>query len=124
MSAHFCIDVVIAWHQRHIGWCTHCRQPCVSRVVFSGQSDVDQVAGDRDVVGSLRLHIGNQSINDTTLMYMLASALPVDEAKRALRVPMARRKANDRAQVHIGEVRDGHRFGHRLRVLGQAGRTE
>ena len=74
--------------------------------VLLRQADVGEIAGDGDVVGRLRLQVGDDAVEHVALIGGAAVAQPVGVAERALEVPVARREAGDRPQVHVGQVGD------------------
>ena len=81
--------------------------------VLLRQTDVGEITRHHDVIGCLRLHVGHQTIGDAAQIVRAAPAPPIPIASQPLQVPIAWRKASDRAKVHVGEVGDGERHGHR-----------
>ena len=58
-------------------------QPRTGRCEFRLQRDVDEIAGDGDVVGPLRLQVLNQRVQHLAPMNLVPVARPVQIAERA-----------------------------------------
>src|SRR5262245_37866526 len=75
------INVVIAGDEADVLWRTKVLKPCMTLPNLCGKRDIDNIAGDRDVVRLLRLDVGDDRrersrvVNETTLF------LPVDVAR-------------------------------------------
>ena len=78
------IGIVIARHDRDVVRRADTGKPRTRLREFVGQREIDEVAGDRDVVGPLRPDIGNHSVQHIAPVEGLPAALPVQIAERAL----------------------------------------
>ena len=75
--------------------------------VLLRQADVDEVACDGDVVGSLRPEVGDDAVEHGHPVDLAAMAQPVGVPEQPLQVPIARGEPGNGPQMHIGQVRDG-----------------
>ena len=78
------VEIMIAGHQRHVGRRAKRFEEQPRRREFGRQRDVDEIAGDRDVVRRLRLQIADDPGKRLRQMDGLAAAVPVEEAEDAL----------------------------------------
>ena len=69
------------------------------------QRQIDEIAGDRDVVRPLRLHVGDQRIQHLAAVIFVAVAGPVEIAERALAGEIADTRRRQRRQMRIGQMR-------------------
>ena len=60
-----------------------------------GQTDIRQVAGNDDVVGTLQVHVSDNPIEHVPAVGRAACAAPVGVAERSLKVPISRGEAGD-----------------------------
>jgi hypothetical protein len=104
---------VVAGNDRHVLRRPQALEPGERVDALLRQADVDEIAGDGDVVGPLRPEVGDDAVEHQPLIHRPAVAHPVGVAQRALKVPIARAEAGDRPQVDIGQVRDGKGCRHR-----------
>ena len=98
------VGVVIARHERHV-----LRVPSVSSQLrrareFGIERDVHEIAGHRDVVRRLRLHVGHDRVEHVGVVMAVALAVPVDDAEPALVDQLAQARRRDRAEVRVGQV--------------------
>ena len=78
------IDVVIAGYNGDVARRPDRFEPLPRALVFVGQRQVDQIAGDRDVIGAVRLEIAGDGGKNFRPVNVFAFALPVDETKACL----------------------------------------
>jgi hypothetical protein len=107
------IDVMVARNDADAVGRPEALEPGQRVDVLLRQANIGKIARDHDVVGSLRLQVGNEPVEHAALMVGLARAAPVPIAAQPLQVPIAWREATDRAEVDVGEVSDGERSVHR-----------
>jgi hypothetical protein len=81
---------VVAGDHRHAVGRAQILEPLARRLVFGGQAEIDQVAGDGDVVRPVRQHVGDNEIERRALVSVTAAALPVEAAGR-VSIQMAQR---------------------------------
>jgi hypothetical protein len=70
----------------------------------ASQREIDEVAGDRDVIRPLRLHVRHQRIEHVALVDLLAVAFPVEIAERALAGEVGKPQAWQRRKMRIGQM--------------------
>ena len=99
------IGVVIARHQGHVGGRAERIEPGARRRVFVRQRQIDEVAGDRDVVRRLRLEIGDDAREHVRPVDRFALAPPVDEAGRALADQLDKPRLRQRRKMRIRQMR-------------------
>ncbi len=70
----------------------------------------------RDVVGRLRLHVGDQHVEHLAALVLVAVARPVDVAERALARELDQPRLRQRRQMRVGQMgeREGAAIGARL----------
>ncbi len=96
------IDVVIARHDGDVTSIAECREPGTSAGVFVRQREIDEVAGDRDVVETLRFQVAGYRIKDFGTMNGAALAIPVYKAQPALAHKL--RKPRRRSRMQVGKM--------------------
>ena len=74
---------------------------------FLGQAEIDEVAGDGDVVGVLLDHVFRDDVEDLAPVREFPPAMPVDVAEHAFAHQLAAPHERHRAQMDIGEVGEG-----------------
>jgi hypothetical protein len=72
---------------------------------FRLQREIDQVAGDGDVVGPLRMQVRDQRIEHLAPLIFMASARPVEIAERALARELGHPRRRQGRQMRIGQMR-------------------
>ena len=87
-------------------------EPGLGRGEFCLQRQVDEIAGHRDVVRPLRLHVGDQRVQHLAAMIFVAVAGPVEIAERTLAREFAKPRLGQRRQMGIGQVRERKGIGH------------
>ncbi len=101
------IGVVVAGDRGHVARRAEMAQPFRGADELLRQAEIDEVAGDGDLVG-LALHdIAGEEVEDLAAMHELAAAMPVHVAEDALRHEVAAARARHRAQVNVGKMREG-----------------
>jgi hypothetical protein len=81
---------------------------------FSRQRQVDEIAGDRDVIGRVRLDVVNDPLEHRGQVKAAALAMPVDEAAEPLAHELERVGPRQRRKMRIREMRqDKHPWDHR-----------
>ena len=80
-------------------------QPRTGRREFRLQRDIDEIAGDGDVVGPLRPQVRNQRVQHLAAMNFVTVARPVQIP--VARLPMSSRKLRrrQRRKMRIGQMR-------------------
>jgi len=106
------IGVVIAGHDRDPLRRADAFEPGLGRGEFRLQRQVDEVAGDRDVVRALRLHVGDQRVQHLAAVIFVAVAGPVEIAQRALAREIAKLRLGQGRQMRIGQMRQREGIGH------------
>ena len=112
MSMNVRVDVMISRNDRHAIWRAGTFQPLQGRIVFGRKSEIDEIAGDRDVIGAQRHCVGNEPVGHRALMHRPARPLPVEKPERTLGIPMTRRKTRHRRKMDIGKMGKRERCGH------------
>ena len=84
---------------------------------FCFQREVDEIAGDCDVIRRLRLHVRHKRIEHVAAMEFVAVANPIEIAKGALAGEVAQPRHGQRSQVRIGQVRQRECCHHRHPLL-------
>jgi hypothetical protein len=104
------IGVVVAGNQRHIGRRAERIEPHPRRRIFGRQRQIDEIAGDGDVVRLLRLEVGDDARQHLGLMDRLALAPPVDEAGHALADQLVEPRRRQWRKMWIRQMRQhvGH----------------
>ena len=74
---------------------------------FLGQPEIDEITGDGDVVGLLLDQIVGEDVEDVAAMHEFPPAMPIHIAQHALAEEVAAAGARHRAQMNIGEMREG-----------------
>ena len=64
------------------------------------------IAGAGDVIGRLRVDVGDDPRQDIHVMGMPALATPVDVAGRSLTDELMQRKPGERAEMRVGQMRE------------------
>ena len=76
---------------------------------FGGETDIDQIAGDGDVIGPRSLKIRHEQINRGNVEPALPAASPVQHAKGAFSGEFGKARTGQRPEMRIGEVgKDKH----------------
>jgi hypothetical protein len=104
---HAHIGVVIAGDHRDPVRCADALQPRPRRRKLRLEREVDEVAGDRDVIRRLRLHVRHQRVEHLAAMDLMAIARPVEIAERALAREIAQPRRGQRRQMRIGQMGQG-----------------
>jgi len=79
-------------------------QPVGGAQELLGQAEIDQIAGDRDMVGIPLEKVAGERVEERAPMHQLPPAMPVHIAEDALRQEMAALGPRHRAQVNVGEM--------------------
>ena len=98
------IGVVIAGHQRHVVRRAERVQPRARRRVFRQQPDIDEVAGDRDVVGRLRVQVAHQELDPLGAVDPVPGVPPMQIAEHALVGELAQPRPRQRREMRVGEM--------------------
>ena len=93
---------MIAGHDGDVAGVAERFEPRRARGVFVGQRQIDEIAGDRDVVDAMRLQIARDRIEHFGAMDVFALALPIDEAEAALADEL--REPRPRGQMQVGQM--------------------
>ena len=84
--------------------CADTLQPGLGRSKLGFEREVDEVAGDRDVIRLLRLHVRHQRIEHAAGMELVAVARPVEIAERTFAGELAKPQRGQRRQMRIGQM--------------------
>ena len=95
------IGVVVAGNDRDVLRRADAFEPGLGRREFRLQRQVDEVAGYRDVVRPLRLHVGDQRVEHLAAVIFVAVADPVEIAQRPLAGEFAEPCRGQRRQMRI-----------------------
>ena len=95
---------MIAGHDRDALGRADAFQPGPGRFEFGSQRQVDEIAGDRDLIRRLRLHVRQQRVEHVAAMEFVAVAGPVEVAERALAGEIAKPRRRQRRQMRIGQM--------------------
>ena len=98
------VGIVIAGNDRHpIRW-ADAFQPLAGRCEFRWQRQIDQIAGDGDVVGLLDVEVRPQQVEQFAAVDGVAIALPVGVAERALADQFVQARRRQRRQMRVREM--------------------
>ena len=100
------IGVVIARDRRHGSGRPHTSEPLPRRAEFRFQREIDEIAGDGDVVGGLRLHVGDQRVQHLAAIIFAAVAGPVEIAERAFACEFGQPRFGQRRQMRVRQMRE------------------
>ena len=106
------VDVVVARHDRNVLGISERLQPGESGFVLARKADVGEVAGNCDMIRLLGHRIDGDGIGEQSLVHRAALALPIQIAKSALQVPIARVETGYGSEVQVGDVGKGDGIGH------------
>ena len=81
-------------------------EPGLRRREFRFERQVDEVAGDGDVVGRLRLHVGHQRVQHLAPIIFAAVAGPVQVAEGALSRELGQPRLGQRRQMRVRQMRE------------------
>ena len=109
------IGVVVAGREGHVRRLAERPHPFRRATKLRRQRDVDEIAGDRDMVGLLGAHVGDQTGERRHVAEAFAPALPVDVAHEALEPHLVEARPRQRPEMDVGEMGDGE--AHRRAVL-------
>ena len=101
------IGVVIAGDGGHSARRSEMMQPFRGADEFLGQAEIDEIAGDGDVVGLLLDDVAGDEVEDLAPMHVFPPAMPIDVAEHALAQQLAAPGARHRAQMNVGEMGEG-----------------
>ncbi len=73
-------------------------QPRAGSLVFGGKSEVDEIAGDGNMIGLVGQHVADHEIEAVARVGATALALPIQIAEPTFDVEMAKRQACASAQ--------------------------
>ena len=100
---------MIAGDDGHLGGRAQRFQQGAAVHEFLRQRDIGEVAGDRDVVGLLRLQVGDDLAQHLGVVDEAAIALPVDIAGDPLADQLGDARRRQRRQMRVGEMGEGER---------------
>ncbi len=99
------IGVVIAGDHGDTIRNTDALQPCPRWRKFCFEREIDEVAGYRDVIRSLRLHVRHKCIEYVAPMEFLTIARPIEITERAFAGEIAKPRGGQGRKMRIGQVR-------------------
>lgn len=99
------IDVVIAGNDGDALRRADAEQPLRRGFIFRRKPQVDEIAGDGDVIGAQSHRVRDQPVGDRTLVHAAPATLPVQIPECALGIPIARRKSRHGREVYVGKMR-------------------
>ncbi|MGY3361090.1 hypothetical protein ACVWZK_007753 [Bradyrhizobium sp. GM0.4] len=98
------ISVVIAGNRGDAVGRTDAVEPGARRRELRLQRQIDEIACDRDVVGTLRLHVGDKGVEHLAALVFVTVARPVDIAERALAGELDQPRLRQRRQMRVGQM--------------------
>src|SRR5262249_39911962 len=99
------VGVVVAGDHGHVAWVADLCEPGTGLRKFGREREIDEVAGDRDVVDSARLEIGDDPVERRPQMKVPAVVLPVHVAEQSFARELVRSRRGHRRKMWVGEVR-------------------
>ncbi len=113
------IGVVVAGHHRDVAGFAQRFKPLAGHPDFAVQRQIDQITGDRDVIGSARPDICDNRVDNGVMHVTPAISLPVDVANRPLGGEFAIGYIGERTEMSVGQMRKPehgrlHKRGERL----------
>jgi hypothetical protein len=99
------IGIVIAGNGRDPIRRSDAPQPCQRWRKLGLECEVDEIAGERDVIGDLRLHVRHQRVEHVAAMIFVPVARPVQIAERALSGELGKPGSRQGCQMRIGQMR-------------------
>ena len=100
------VGVVIAGNEADVGRVAERPHPQRRAAELGRHADIDEIAGDGDMIGALRAQIRDEPRQQGHVVEPLASPLPVDEPHDALQPQIGEAGHRRGAQVRVGDVRD------------------
>jgi len=100
------IVVMVAGHQRHLPGPPQRFQPDAGRLIFLAARDVDEIAGDSDVVGCARAQVRAHALEHFGTMNEAAVALPVDETSPPLADELSPMRPWQGCEMRVGDMRE------------------
>ena len=85
----------------------HRREPHPQILELDRQRDIDEIAGDDDVVGRGRFQMRDDAAERDQVVLEAAVAPPVDEANEALAGERGERNARRDGEMRVGQVAEG-----------------
>jgi len=79
--------------------------------IFGLKPDIDEIAGDGDVVGILRLKIGDDGVEHRAIVNEAPPAPPVQVTGDALAEQIARPRPWQRSEMDVGKMGEGEGHG-------------
>ena len=105
------IVVMVAGHQGHLPGSPQRFQPDARRLIFFAARYVDEIAGDRDVVGCARAQVRAHALEHFAAMNEAAIALPVDEPSDPLADELLPMRSWQGCEMRVGDMRENeHRW--------------
>jgi hypothetical protein len=80
-------------------------QPLRGKHEFLGKPEIDEIAGDRDVVGLAPDNILREHVEHVAPMHELPPLMPIHKAEDAFAEEVAAPRPGHRAQMNVGQVR-------------------
>jgi hypothetical protein len=99
------IGVVIAGNRRDQVRRADALEPAQCRRKLGLECEIDEVAGDRDVVGDLGPQVRHQHVEHVAAVIFVPVARPVEVAERALAQELAELRSGQGRQMRIGQMR-------------------
>src|SRR5262249_51811171 len=100
------IGVVIAGDRGHEFRRPDAREPFARRWKFCLQREIDEIARDGDVIGRLRLHVGDQRVQHVAPVIPSAIAGPIEVTQRALPRELGQPRPGQRRQMWVRQMRE------------------
>ena len=98
---------MIAGHEADVGSLAQGLHPQRRALELGRHADIDQIPGDGDVIGALGAQVRDQALQKRHVVEPFAPALPVDESHDPLETQIGEARHGRRAQVRVGDMRDG-----------------
>src|SRR5262245_5393141 len=101
------ISVVVARHERYVLAGAYVLKPVAPLREFRCKTDIGDIAGDRDVVGCLRLQVGDDCGKGRRIMDEAPLLLPINVAGDAHADQLAPARRRKGGEMGIGKMREG-----------------
>ena len=102
---------MVAGHEADVVRVAERLHPGRGAAEFGRHADVDEIAGDRHVVGTLGAQVLDEAGEQRHVVEPLAPALPVDVAHEALEAEIGEAGQRGGRKVRVGDMRDGEDHG-------------
>ena len=106
------VGIVISRHHAHIGRPPQCFEPPPRMGELGRERDVDEIAGDGDVVRLPAVNVVRNGIERIAPVSAMAAAPPIDVAQQALRGEFPHARPRQRTEMRVGQMCEHKWFAH------------